>query len=71
MSGYASSSSSDDDSVKSKGKKEEFQKGEYITQGNIQNVGGVNIPVLNLASLELPDPKVRLQFHHVRIHPLR
>ena len=56
------SSSSDDESVKSTGKKEEFQKGEYITQGVMQNVGGIQIPVLNLASLELPDPKFGCSF---------
>jgi hypothetical protein len=59
-----SASSSDDESVheKDKGKKEEFQRGEYITQGTMQNVGGMNIPVLNLASLELPDPKFGCSF---------
>ena len=56
------SSSSDDESVKSSGKKEEFQRGEYITQGVMQNVGGIQIPVLNLASLELPDPKFGCSF---------
>jgi glutaredoxin-related protein len=57
-----SSSSSDDESVKSSGKKEEFQRGDYITQGVMQNVGGIQIPVLNLASLELPDPKFGCSF---------
>ena len=57
-----SDTSSDDESVKSSGKKEEFQKGEYITQGVMQVVGGINIPVLNLASLELPDPKFGCSF---------
>jgi len=56
------SSSSDDETVKDSGKKEEFQRGEYITQGVMQNVGGIQIPVLNLASLELPDPKFGCSF---------
>ena len=57
------SSSSDDDSVKEKGgKKDEFQKADYITQGVMQNVGGITLPVLNLASLELPDPKFGCSF---------
>ena len=56
------SSSSDDESVKESGKKEEFQRGNYITQGVMQNVGGIQIPVLNLASLELPDPKFGCSF---------
>ena len=56
-------SSSDDEGVKDKGgKKEEFQRGDYITQGVMQVVGGVTIPVLNLASLELPDPKFGCSF---------
>ena len=29
----------------------------YMTQSNLQNVAGINLPVLNLQSLELPDPK--------------
>ena len=55
--------SSDDESVKSSGKKkDEFQRGEYITQGVVQNVCGINLPILNLASLELPDPKFGCSF---------
>lgn len=50
-------SSSDDESVKSTGKKDEFQRGEYITQGVIQNVGGLNIPVVNAGAIEMPDGK--------------
>jgi len=50
-------SSSDDESVKSAGKKDEFQRGEYITQGVMQNVGGINIPVVNAGSIEMPDGK--------------
>ena len=56
------SSSSDDEAVKDSGKKDEFQRGEYITQGVVQNVSGIQIPVLNLASLELPDPKFGCSF---------
>ena len=52
-----SDSSSDDDSVKSKGKKEEFQKDEYMKQSVIQTVAGLTIPVLNAGALELPDGK--------------
>jgi hypothetical protein len=52
------SSSSDDDSVKEKGgKKDEFQKADYITQGVMQNVGGITLPVLNAGSVEMPDGK--------------
>jgi hypothetical protein len=51
------SSSSDDESVQSTGKKDEFQRGEYITQGVMQNVGGINIPVVNAGSIEMPDGK--------------
>jgi hypothetical protein len=54
-----SSSSSDDEPVR---KREEFQRGDYITQGVVQNVGGIQVPVLNLASLELPDPKFGTSF---------
>ena len=57
------SDSDSDSSVEEKrGKKEEFQRGEYITQGNVQNVHGIPMPVLNLASLELPDPKFGCSF---------
>jgi len=53
-----SSSSDDDHSVdEKKGKKDEFQKDDYMTQGVIQNVAGINIPVLNTGAIELPDPK--------------
>jgi len=50
-------SSSDDESVKSTCKKDEFQRGEYISQGVMQNVGGLNIPVVNAGSIEMPDGK--------------
>jgi hypothetical protein len=53
-----SSSSDDDHSVdEKKGKKDEFQKDDYMTQGVVQNVAGINIPVLNTGAIELPDPK--------------
>jgi len=53
-----SSSSDDDHSVdEKKGKKDEFQKDDYMTHGVIQNVAGINIPVLNTGAIELPDPK--------------
>ena len=51
------SSSSDDESVKSSGKKDEFQKSDYMTQAVVQNVAGLSIPVLNAGALELPDSK--------------
>lgn len=51
------SSSSDDDSVKSKGKKDEHQGDEYMKQSVVQNVAGLTIPVLNAGALELPDGK--------------
>jgi hypothetical protein len=51
------SSSSDDESVKSTGKKDEFQRGDYMSQGVMQNVAGLTIPVLNIGALELPDSK--------------
>ena len=50
-----SSSSDDDRSVGDK--KDEFQRGEYMQQSVVQNVAGLNIPVLNAGALELPDPK--------------
>lgn len=50
-------SSSDDESVKSKTGKDEFQKSDYMKQAVMQNVAGLNIPVLNAGAIELPDPK--------------
>jgi hypothetical protein len=58
----SSSSSDSEDSVKDKGKKGEHQSGHYIKQANIQNVAGVVIPILNIASIELPDPKFGVSF---------
>jgi glutaredoxin-related protein len=60
MSHSPSSSSSDDDEPKSK--REEHQSGEYMKQAIIQNVAGIDIPVLNVGSLELPDPKFGCSF---------
>jgi len=60
MSGYESSSS--EDSVKSSPKADEYQRGNYITQGVAQNVGGIVLPVLNIGSIELPDPKFGVSF---------
>jgi len=60
MSGYESSSS--EDSIKSSGKKEMTQKGDYINQGTRQNVAGIVLPVLNIGSIELPDPKFGVSF---------
>jgi hypothetical protein len=34
----------------------------YIQQGNVQNVAGIQMPVLNVASIELPDPKFGCSF---------
>jgi hypothetical protein len=52
----SSSSDSDSDHEK-KGKKDEHQSGEYISQSVMQTVAGLTIPVLNCGSIELPDPK--------------
>ena len=35
---------------------------EYINQASVQNVAGIQLPVLNIASLELPDPKFGCSF---------
>lgn len=55
-------SSSDDDSVKSNSKKDEFQKSDYMEQAVVQNVCGLTIPVLNAGAIELPDPKFGCSF---------
>lgn len=60
-----SSSDSDNDfEKKDKGKaaKEEHQTTQYMSQAVMQNVGGINIPVLNAGSIELPDPKFGVSF---------
>ena len=57
------SSSDSDSSVEDKKcKKEEHQTAGYITQGIMHNIGGVQIPVLNLGSLELPHSKFGCSF---------
>jgi len=58
MDSYACDSSSDDESVK----KEEHQTGEYIRQSVVQNVAGIQMPVLNLGSIEMPNPKFGVSF---------
>ena len=58
-----SNSSSDDDEPKNKMvKKDEHQKGDYMSQAKIQNVAGLDIAVLNIGSIELPDPKFGVSF---------
>jgi hypothetical protein len=53
-----SSSESEDE----KPKKDEHQSNAYISQAVVQNVAGINIPVLNIGSIELPDPKFGVSF---------
>jgi len=50
-------SSSESEDEKPRGKKDEHQSGSYMSQGVVQNVNGISLPVLNIASIELPDPK--------------
>jgi len=57
-----SSSSDDEVQDKPKGKKDEHQTTEYMSQAIMQNVAGINIPVLNAGSIELPDPKFGVSF---------
>ena len=57
-----SDSDSDSSVEEKKCKKEEHQTAGYITQGIMHNVGGVQIPVLNLGSLELPHSKFGCSF---------
>ena len=52
-----SDSDSDNEVVEKKGKKDENQTGDYMTQAVMQNVAGMNLPVLNAGSIELPDSK--------------
>jgi glutaredoxin-related protein len=54
-----SSSSDSEDSHSSRG---EHQSGKYIREAVMQNVAGVAIPVLNIASIELPNPKFGVSF---------
>jgi len=57
-----SSSDSESSSDDEKSKKGEHQLGDYMKQAVIQNVAGVNIHVLNVGSIELPDPKFGVSF---------
>jgi hypothetical protein len=61
MSHSPSSSSSDDDEPKSKSK-EEHQTTNYMAQAVPSVVNGFPINVLNVASIELPDPKFGVSF---------
>ena len=54
--------SSSSDSEDSKSTRGEHQSGRYIQEANIQNVAGITIPVLNIASIELPNPKFGVSF---------
>ena len=49
------------DSEEDKPKRSEHQ-GAYISQAVVQNVAGINIPVLNIGAIELPDPKFGVSF---------
>jgi GTPase SAR1 family protein len=52
-----SDSESDNEIRPKKSKKDENQSSDYINQAVIQNVAGMNLPVLNAGSIELPDSK--------------
>jgi len=52
-----SDSESDNDIRPKKDKKDENQSSDYNHQAVIQNVAGMNLPVLNAGSIELPDSK--------------
>jgi septin family protein len=52
-----SDSDSDNEVVEKKGKKDENQTGDYMAQAVMLNVAGMNLPVLNAGSIELPDSK--------------
>jgi len=54
-----SSSSSDEDE---RPQKKDTNPGGYIVQANVQNIAGVEMKILNLGSLELPDPKFGCSF---------
>jgi hypothetical protein len=55
----ATSSDSEEDKPKSKN---EHQTNAYISQAVMQNVAGINLPVLNIGAIELPDPKFGVSF---------
>jgi hypothetical protein len=52
-----SDSESDNEILPKKSKKDENQSSDYIHQAVMQNVAGMNLPVLNAGSIELPDSK--------------
>ena len=56
------SSSESEDEKPRKGKREEHQTSAYISQAVIQNVAGIKLPILNIGSIELPDPKFGVSF---------
>jgi len=62
MSSSSSSSSEDDEPKNKMVKKDEHQRGDYMAQAKIQNVAGLDIAVLNIGSIELPDPKFGVSF---------
>jgi hypothetical protein len=62
MSYSSSSSDSSSDDEAPKVKKDEHQRGDYMRQAVIQNVAGIDIPVLNIGSIELPDDKFGCSF---------
>jgi hypothetical protein len=59
---HSSSDSSDSSSDDEKSKKGEHQSSNNISQATIQNVARINLPVLNIGSIELPDPKFGVSF---------
>lgn len=62
MSHSVSSSDSSSEDENPKDKKSEHQGGNYISQAVTQNVAGIPLPVLNIGSIELPDPKFGVSF---------
>jgi hypothetical protein len=50
------------DSEEDKPNRSEHQTNAYISQAVVQNVAGINIPVLNIGAIELPDPKFGVSF---------
>ena len=54
--------SSESEDEKPKSKKDEHQGDDYMSQSIVQNVAGISMPILNIASIELPDPKFGVSF---------
>jgi len=54
-----SSSESEDEKPR---KREVNQTGSYMSQGVVQNIAGIHLPVLNIGSIELPDSKFGCSF---------